>query len=58
MSRDWSKLVEPMVARCELAAKLGMNATWNPDGAAALGSLLKKMAATLDDEIKRLAETK
>src|SRR4051812_47188205 len=35
MTREWSDLVKPMVARCELAAKIGMNATWNPDGAKA-----------------------
>ena len=47
---EWSELVKPMVDRCEVAAKFGMNATWNPDGAAALGELIKTMAKTLDNE--------
>lgn len=56
-TREWSALVAPMVERCELAAKLQMNATWNPDGAQALGDLLKRMATTLDDEIERQTQT-
>lgn len=33
----WTELVAPIVAKCEVAAKFDMNATWNPKGAAALG---------------------
>lgn len=51
--RQWSELVAPMIARCDLAAKLDMNASWNPDGARALAELLRRMATTLDDEIER-----
>ena len=55
---EWSDLVKPCVDRCEVAAKFGMNATWNSDGAAALGELIKTMAKTLDDEnIRREAVT-
>lgn len=50
MKNEWANLVKPMVDRCEVAAKFGMNAVWNPDGAAALGELLKIMAKHLDDE--------
>lgn len=50
----WSELVAPTVARCELAAKLGMNATWNADGAAALGELIKRMAARLDADLEMI----
>lgn len=48
----WTEICAPIIARCELASKIGMNATWNPDGAAALGELIKRMAATLDRDLE------
>lgn len=46
---EWTTLVAPMIRICEVAAAFNKNAVWNPIGAKALGELLKKMAARLDD---------
>jgi len=51
----WSEIVAPIIAKCELASKLGMNATWNPDGAQALGELIKRMAQRLDADLESIA---
>jgi len=48
-TKPWAKMVAPIVAKCKLAAKLDMNATWNPDGATALAEMLEHMALALDD---------
>ena len=53
--KEWEDLVKPMVDRCEVATKFGLNAVWAPDGADALGKLLKTMAETLDNENIRRA---
>lgn len=52
-NKTWVELVAPTVARCEVAAKFGMNAVWNADGADALGKLIRTMAEKLDDAVRR-----
>lgn len=54
----WTEICKPTVERCELAAKLGMNATFNSDGAAALGELIKRMAARLDADLEAVSHDK
>lgn len=45
----WRELVEPIAARCDLAAMFPhTNATFNGDGAKALAELLRRMADKLD----------
>ena len=51
--KTWEEIVAPTVSRCELAAKMGANITFNSDGARALGELIKRMAAILDECVER-----
>lgn len=46
---QWSDMVKPIVAKCEVGANFGERVVFNRDGAKALGELLKRMAATLDE---------
>lgn len=45
---DWSRLVQPIVSKCEVGATFGGNVVFNKDGADALGKLIKEMASKLD----------
>lgn len=46
-------MVAPMVQRCEVCAKLELEAVWKPEGSRQLGAILKRMAEIIDDEIDR-----
>lgn len=50
----WMEIVEPLVARCEVAAAFNGQAVWNAEGAAALGKILKGMAMRLDGVIAQM----
>ena len=44
----WRELVQPIVAKCELATKLGQAVTFKGEGAHAVGELMRRMASILD----------
>jgi hypothetical protein len=52
---EWSDMVKPIVAKCEVGAAFGQRVVFNRDGADALGKLLKEMASKLDEANDRLA---
>lgn len=45
---DWRRVVQPIIAKCEVGAAFGGRVVFNKDGADALGKLLKEMAEKLD----------
>jgi hypothetical protein len=47
-SGTWADLVKPLVARFEVAEKLGQEAVHNAEGSAAIAELLREMARKLD----------
>lgn len=49
METNWTKTVADTVRTLEVAAALKANAVYNPEGAAALAKLIKKMAKCLDE---------
>lgn len=49
---SWSALMADNIGRFEVAAKFGMNATWNPVGSAAMAKILRQMCRIIDDEIE------
>lgn len=48
----WLALVEPLVARFDVAANFGGDAVHNPEGSAALAELLREMASRLDRSVE------
>ena len=55
-ARTWAELIQPTVNRLDVAITFKATATFNPDGAQALKSLLKEMARVIDEEIERRDE--
>lgn len=53
----WTELVEPLVARFDVAANFGGNAVHNPDGSAALAELFREMASRLDKSVESATAT-
>lgn len=45
---EWTKLLQPTIAKLEVGSVFGDSVVFNRDGAAALGKLLKEMAEKLD----------
>lgn len=52
MIKTWSEIIQPIVAKCEVAAAFEKEVFWNAEGAKALGKLIKEMARLLDDEAR------
>jgi hypothetical protein len=50
---SWADVVEPLVARFEVAAKFGADAVHNGTGAGAIAELLRSMAEKLDTACDR-----
>lgn len=50
---EWSRMVDPIVKRCELALTFGQHTEWDAAGTAAIGKLLKDMARLIDVEITK-----
>ena len=48
---EWTALVQPLVAKCQVAVNFGNAAVFNKEGAQALGDLLREMADKLDAAI-------
>ena len=51
--KTWGEIAAPIIARCELASKMGAAVTFNSEGAHALGELIRRMAAILDENTSR-----
>lgn len=47
----WSEMVEPLVARFDVAANFGGDAVHNSEGSAAIAELLREMSARLDRSV-------
>lgn len=47
----WMEMVEPLIARFDVAANFGGNAVHNPDGSAALAELIRQMGTRLDASV-------
>lgn len=45
------ELLGPSIRRFEVAAAMGLNATWNPTGSAAMAKLLKETAMMFDHHV-------
>jgi hypothetical protein len=46
-------MMQPMVDRLELCAKMGLDFVHHPEGGAALAKVIKEMATIIDNEIDR-----
>jgi hypothetical protein len=51
--RAWHNIIDPIAAKFEVAAALGLEVHYNAEGSKALANLLRKMARIIDDEIER-----
>lgn len=51
--RSWAAMMQPMVDRLELCAKMGLDFVHHPEGGAALAKVIKEMATIIDNEIDR-----
>lgn len=52
MASDWKTVVDPVVKKYDLAAKLGMSVSSNAESCAAKATLLRQMAGIIDAEIE------
>jgi hypothetical protein len=50
---QWMTMLQPIIDRWELCAKIGLTFSETPDGCAALAQLVTDMATKLDNEIER-----
>lgn len=49
--RPWNETIEPAAGRLQLSAQLNLDTVINPDAAAAIALLLRRMAELLDGEL-------
>lgn len=49
--RPWNETVEPAAGRLQLSAQMNLDTVINPEAAAAIALLLRRMAMLLDNEI-------
>lgn len=55
--KKWSEIVEPLAQRLVVAGTFDLRYTFNPQGALALGKLMREMGGNLDEAVERhLAE--
>ena len=51
--RSWTAMMQPIIDRFELCAKMGLDFVHQPEGCAALAKVIKEMATIIDNEIDR-----
>jgi hypothetical protein len=53
VDQTWTEIMMPTIERFELAAKFEQNIEYTPEGARALGALIRIMARLLDLELEK-----
>lgn len=49
---SWGKVMDPILVKLDVAAKIGGTASWNAKGAEALAGLIREMVKIIDTQIE------